>query len=175
MPGCFLGRRAVLFCDPGKQPRPAAPGRPEFWRFVGPLARRGRRESRAQAAPVASRADEKSTRASPPQVQPVIPTFPAQWVYGLLRALPGERRLLSPLPRRHGPAGSTPRSRRRNHTTSPSAGRCSSRWINHPTPAGGHRIPRPTKRDDAHRPSKGARGESAYNGNQNSCKAKYLI
>src|SRR5204863_4378576 len=33
-----------------------------------------------------------------------IPTFPAQWLYGLLRALPGERPLLSPLPRHHGAA-----------------------------------------------------------------------
>src|SRR5437870_3704180 len=34
-----------------------------------------------------------------------IPTFPAQWLYGFLRALPGERRFLSPLPCQHGPAG----------------------------------------------------------------------
>jgi hypothetical protein len=33
-----------------------------------------------------------------------IPAFPAQWFYGLLRALPGERRLLSPLPHQHRPA-----------------------------------------------------------------------
>jgi hypothetical protein len=30
-----------------------------------------------------------------------IPAFPAQWLYGLLRALPGERPFLSPLPRHH--------------------------------------------------------------------------
>src|SRR5438477_10971842 len=34
-----------------------------------------------------------------------IPAFPTQWLYGFLRALPGERRLLSPLPCQHGPAG----------------------------------------------------------------------
>src|SRR5437870_2146721 len=33
-----------------------------------------------------------------------IPAFPTQWLYGLLRALPGERRFLSPLPCQHGPA-----------------------------------------------------------------------
>ena len=30
-----------------------------------------------------------------------IPAFPAQWFYGFLRALPGERPLLSPLPAPH--------------------------------------------------------------------------
>src|SRR5436190_4200043 len=34
-----------------------------------------------------------------------IPAFPTQWLYDLLRALPGERRLLSPLSCQHGPAG----------------------------------------------------------------------
>src|SRR5436309_14415235 len=33
-----------------------------------------------------------------------IPAFPTQWLYGLLRALPGERRFLSPLPCQHRPA-----------------------------------------------------------------------
>src|SRR2546421_4196489 len=32
-----------------------------------------------------------------------IPAFPTQWLYGLLRALPGERRFLSPLPPQHRP------------------------------------------------------------------------
>src|ERR1700741_5595372 len=33
-----------------------------------------------------------------------IPAFPAQWFDGLLRALPGERPFLPPLPRHHGAA-----------------------------------------------------------------------
>src|SRR6185369_8089311 len=49
-------------------------------------------------------ATKESPPVSPLRVQPVIPAFPARWCYGFLRALPGERRLLSPLPRRHGPA-----------------------------------------------------------------------
>jgi len=50
-----------------------------------------------------------------------IPAFPAQWFGGLLRALPGERPFLSPLPSPHRQAGSTPGSRRQDHTTSPDA------------------------------------------------------
>src|ERR1700681_4225615 len=45
------------------------------------------------------------------------PAFPAQWLYGLLRAHPGERALLSPsLPDRFGSL--TPASRHQVHTTS---------------------------------------------------------
>jgi hypothetical protein len=48
------------------------------------------------------------------------PTFPAQWLYGLLRAHPGERALLSPsLP--DGFESLTPASRHQVHTTSPYA------------------------------------------------------
>src|SRR6266480_7729383 len=53
------------------------------------------------------------------------PTSPAQWLYGLLRALPGERALLPPsLPDRS--ASLTPASRRQDHTTSPYASAFSS-------------------------------------------------
>src|SRR5215831_20265343 len=54
------------------------------------------------------------------------PAFPAQWCYGLFRALPGERRLLPPSPARYLAAGLTPRSRRQDHTTSPYAANVSS-------------------------------------------------
>ena len=47
------------------------------------------------------------------------PTFPAQWFYGLLRALPGDRALLPPLPLRTSllPRNLTPASGRQDHTT----------------------------------------------------------
>src|SRR5258705_4190334 len=48
------------------------------------------------------------------------PAFPAQWFYGLLRALPGDQALLSPSPALL-PAGLTPALGRQNHTTSPYA------------------------------------------------------
>jgi hypothetical protein len=53
---------------------------------------RGRREDRVRAAPAVSRARctrQKRTRAY--RFSGSIPAFPAQWLYGLLRALPGER------------------------------------------------------------------------------------
>jgi len=49
-----------------------------------------------------------------------IPAFPAQWLYGLLRALPGERLFLPPSPALLI-ASLTPAPRRPNHTTSPYA------------------------------------------------------
>jgi len=49
-----------------------------------------------------------------------IPAFPAQWFYGFLRALPGERPLLPPLCETEIPHGA-PASRRQDHTTSPYA------------------------------------------------------
>src|SRR5215216_7364553 len=50
------------------------------------------------------------------------PTSPAQWLYGLLRALPGERALLPPSPLRSLLLKNlAPASRRQDHTTSPYA------------------------------------------------------
>src|SRR5437879_5623921 len=48
------------------------------------------------------------------------PTSPAQWLYGLLRALPGERAFLPPSLADRS-ASLTPASRRQDHTTSPYA------------------------------------------------------
>src|SRR5260370_36202958 len=48
------------------------------------------------------------------------PAFPAQWFYGLLRALPGDQALLAPSPALLL-ADLTPALGRQNHTTSPSA------------------------------------------------------
>ena len=51
---------------------------------------------------------------------PNIPAFPARWFYGFLRALSGDRALLSPSPADHS-ANLMPASRHQDHTTSPSA------------------------------------------------------
>src|SRR5580704_10158898 len=57
-----------------------------------------------------------------PQVQPETPAFPAQWFYGLLRALPGDRAFLPPsFPRSLLPENLAPASGRQDHATSPSA------------------------------------------------------
>jgi len=48
------------------------------------------------------------------------PTFPAQWLYGLLRALLGDRAFLPPSLANYS-ANLTPASGRRDHTTSPYA------------------------------------------------------
>src|SRR5438552_5732424 len=48
------------------------------------------------------------------------PTSPAQWLYGLLRALPGERAFLPPSLADNS-TSLTPASRRQDHTTSPYA------------------------------------------------------
>jgi hypothetical protein len=66
---------------------------------------------------------KKSTEAGP-QVQPDQSGFPCAVVYGLLRALPGDRACLPPSPLRSLlPKSLTPASGRQDHTTSPSASR----------------------------------------------------
>ena len=81
---------------------------------------------------------------------PVEPAFPARWFYGLLRALPGDRALLSPSPARCTSivADLTSASGHQDHATSPSA---SMRFVFRIE--GVHRIPRPTSVTIAIRPS----------------------
>ena len=79
------------------------------------------------------------------------PTSPAQWLYGLLRALPGERAFLPPSPLRSLLLKSlTPASRRQDHTTSPYALAHSSALARLNKSV--HRIPDPTQRDDRETP-----------------------
>jgi hypothetical protein len=65
---------------------------PEFCRTVVPPGKRGRREDRVRAAPAVSCAcafKEKRTRAY--RFSGNTPAFPARWLYGLYRALLGDR------------------------------------------------------------------------------------
>ena len=79
-----------------------------------------------------------------------IPAFPAQWLYGLLRALPGERLFCLRRPREVLPLPDlAPAPRRRNHTTSPYA-----RATHVSRGSRVHRIS-PHVRDDGQRPSIG--------------------
>ena len=72
-----------------------------------------------------------------------IPAFPARWLDGLLRALPGERAFLPPSPAEAWLlANLAPASRRQDHTTSPYA---SAALVSHSSRV--HRIP-PRVRDD---------------------------
>ena len=74
-----------------------------------------------------------------PQVKPEQPGLPCAMVYGLLRALPGDRACLPPSLRgcRH-PRNLAPASGRQDHTTSPSASsvarRATPRRPSHPAP-----------------------------------------
>ena len=90
---------------------------PEFCKSLS-LSWKGRRESRAPTAPAAPCAKRKQ-RTRVVQVQPRHPGFPHAMVLRFIRALPGERRFLSPLPtrtggldRRHGRGARTTRLRR---------------------------------------------------------------
>src|SRR5258706_4904977 len=61
---------------------------------------RGRRESRVPNARAASRAKlNKAHERSHHRYTGVNPASPAQWFYGLLRALPGDQACLTPSPR----------------------------------------------------------------------------
>jgi len=91
-----------------------------------PPKNRGRRECRAPNAPAASRAKNKSTRVSTPQVHRHHRHSLREWFYGLLRALPGDRACLSPSQatmRKHR-RRLMPASRHQDHTASPSERRC---------------------------------------------------
>jgi hypothetical protein len=72
---------------------------PEFCYSGPPSPIGGRRECRAPGAPAAAcaKVEVESTRVS--QVTPETPGIPHAMVYGLLRALPGDRALLPPSPR----------------------------------------------------------------------------
>ena len=75
---------------------------PELYNLVAPLLKRGRRECRVHAAPAVSCAKNCAlwrTRAY--RFSGNTPASPAQWLYGLLRALPGGAGLLSPSPADH--------------------------------------------------------------------------
>jgi hypothetical protein len=88
-----------------------------------PSKNRGRREDRMRAAPAVSRAmciKECCTRAY--RFSGEHPAFPAQWLYGLLRARPGDRLSCHHHSRRtFVPVHLTPAPGRQAHTTSPYA------------------------------------------------------
>src|SRR6478672_5699284 len=63
---------------------------------------------------------EKGTRAKSPRSHRNNPAFPAQWFYGVLRALPGDQACLTPSPALLS-ADLTPASGRQNDTTWPYA------------------------------------------------------
>src|SRR6185436_649939 len=65
--------------------------RPRFAETLRPLEIRGRRECRVRAAPAVSCAFVVANAHTSIQGSGEHPTFPAQWLYGLYRALPGER------------------------------------------------------------------------------------
>src|SRR5712672_3793264 len=81
---------------------------------------RGRRECRVRAAPAVSRAKLQKKRTRAYRFSGGNPAFPAQWLYGLLRALPGDQACLTPSPALLL-ADLTPASGRQNDTTWPYA------------------------------------------------------
>ena len=95
---------------------------PEVFHFVSPPQKQraqGRPGARCTRGLVCKVRKQKRTRAY--RFSGEHPAFPAQWLYGLLRALPGERLFCH---RRHAESGLrnlTPAPRRQDHTTSPYA------------------------------------------------------
>jgi hypothetical protein len=84
---------------------------------------RGRRECRVRAAPAVSCAKCAKNAHTSIQVQRRHPTFPAQWLYGLYRALPGEPGFLATVApkKRELLKNLTPASGRQDHATLPYA------------------------------------------------------
>src|SRR5213592_2399998 len=84
------------------------------------------------------------------------PAFPAQWFYGLLRALPGDQACLTPSSALLL-ADLTPASGRQNHTTSPSA---AAPFVKGTTRV--HRIPFPTLMTLRNAPPSGRDGANQW-------------
>src|SRR4051794_30625220 len=128
--------------------------RPRFCKNVRASENRGRRECRVRAAPAVSRAKLQKKRTRAYRFSGGNPAFPAQWFYGLLRALPGDQACLTPSPALLL-ADLTPASGRQNDTTWPYASAPFVKGTNCV-----HRIP-PHVDDVGQRPSEGTgRGES---------------
>src|SRR5215467_5819973 len=93
---------------------------PEFCEESALEIRRGRREGRVQAAPMARQQQKKLAAVTTGLAE--HPAFPARWCYGLYRALPGEPGFLAPVAREPRQLTSlAPASGRQDHTPSPSA------------------------------------------------------
>ena len=91
-------------------------------RRLPPSIRRGRRESRVRAAPAVSCANMHKKTHTSIQVQRRHPGLPCAMVYGLFRALPGDRAFLPPSSLRNlFLKNLTPASGCQDHTASPSA------------------------------------------------------
>jgi len=106
---------------------------PELFPVIVPLVKRERAQGKPGADCTRGPRATKSTGVGP-QVNRSNAGFPCAVVYGLLRALPGDRAFLPPSPPRSVLLGSlTPASGRQDHTTSPSA-RSGVRLRRHPRP-----------------------------------------
>src|SRR6266581_2500880 len=111
--------QTALFADTASRSRGTIC--PRFCKNVRLSENRGRRECRMPNAPAASRAEKnKAHERSHHGHTGNHPAFPAQWFYGLLRALPGDQACLTPSPALLI-ADLTPASGRQNDTTWPSA------------------------------------------------------
>ena len=100
----------------------AARFRPRFALELPAHENRGRREDRVRAAPAVSCAKcAQRTRTRAYRFSGNTPAFPAQWVDGLLRALPGERLFCHRRLHRAYHRNLMPAPRRQDHTTSPYA------------------------------------------------------
>jgi hypothetical protein len=103
-------------------PRSRGPDRPRFARSSRPSEKeraRGRPGARRTRGLVCQCATRTRTRAY--RFGGDTPAFPAQWLYGLSRALPGERAFLPPSLRECCSQSLTPASRRQDHTILPYA------------------------------------------------------
>jgi hypothetical protein len=88
---------------------------------LGSLPKRGSRECRMHAAPAVSRAMGRRKRTRAYRFSGGTPAFPAQWLYGLYRALPGRAGLVVTVAGGMASANLTPASGHQDHTTSPYA------------------------------------------------------
>jgi hypothetical protein len=112
---------SALLTDTASRSRRAF--RARFGLLVPPSSSEGAGNAGRPMRPIAACAMVVIERTRVSQVTPESPGIPRAMVYGLLRALPGDRLSCHRRPRKLVFANLTPAPRRQNHTTSPSASR----------------------------------------------------
>jgi hypothetical protein len=137
-------------------PHVFARGLPDRWRLE---KTEGAGNAGRPMRPIAARAMVVVERTRVSQVTPESPGIPRAMVYGLYRALPGERGFLATVICGIASTDLTPASGCQDHTISPSE---SSALVRSAISV--HRIPPPTSVTIAKRPSSGGGTKSQYSG-----------
>src|SRR5882724_11208060 len=153
---CFVAFAPRNDVHPDMPPRSRGAMRPSFAKTMSLDNQRAQGMPGANCTRSLACESDKAHEHSHHRFRRIQPAFPAQWFYGLLRALPGDQACLTPSPALLI-ADLTPALGRQNDTTSPSA---AAQFVKRTARV--HRIP-PHVDDVAQRPSFGTGRDESVN------------